>query len=124
MKFMIRSAMLTFLLLLVACHTNGPKSKLCFDDLRASVCGKSAQEIQSLLGEPDLREPVVLGGERWVWWDYTYLDGKRYPPEMRGRLVHLEIVFERQGKPSEVSLSSLRVSDSLSVSYALSQQTR
>lgn len=117
-------ALLFLLLLTMACHATGPKSSLCFDDLRSKVSGKTAQEIRNLLGEPDVREPMVLSGERWVWWNYTYLDGKNYPPEMRGRLVHLEIVLERLGGSSETSLSTLRASDPLSVSYALSQQPR
>ena len=117
-------ALIVLVLLTVACHDTGSKSSLCFDDLRAKVSGKTAQEIRSLLGEPDVREPMVLSGERWVWWNYTYLDGKNYPPEMRGRLVHLEIVLERLSGSSDASQPTLRASDPLSVSYALSQQQR
>ena len=75
----------------------------------------------------DSRQPLVLLGERWVWWNYTYLDGKNYPPEMRGRLVHLEIIFDRkleEGGNAKAALSDLRISDPLSVSYALAQQAK
>ena len=88
--------------------------------------GKSAAEIEKILGQPDLREKMILFGERWVWWNYTYLDGNRYPPDDRGRLVHLEIIFTPTGKSSTSSrptLSDLRPIDPLSVTYILAKPT-
>lgn len=111
-------------LVLVACRQQGSKSPKCFDDIRDMVKGKTAAEVESLLGEPDSRQQLVLSGERWVWWDYTYLDGKNYPPEMRGKVVHLEIIFERAGNAvgnAKAALSDLRAMDPLSVSYTIPQ---
>jgi hypothetical protein len=89
------------------------------------VKGKTAAEVQNLLGRPDSRQKMLLAAERWIWWNYTYLDGNNYPPEMRGRKVHLEIIFERTDKPaenSEPSLSELRAADPLSISYAIAKE--
>jgi hypothetical protein len=113
-------------LVLVACRQQGPRSQKCFDDIRDMVKGRTAAEVESLLGEPDSRQPLILSGERWIWWNYTYLDGKNYSPKNRGRLVHLEIIFERE--PNErgnvkAALSSLRAIDPLAVSYTLAEQS-
>ena len=116
--------LITFVILL-ACGQQGPKSNKSFDAIRDLVKGKTAAEVESLLGEPDSRQPLILSGERWVWWNYTYLDGKNYPPEMRGRVVHLEIIFERAGHAvgnAKAALSELRAADPLSVSYTISQK--
>jgi hypothetical protein len=86
------------------------------------VQGRTAREIASLLGDPDSRQPMPLSGERWIWWNYTYLDGKNYPPEERGRVVHLEIIFEPKVSRSGGSVapvSDLRAEDPLSVSYTI-----
>jgi hypothetical protein len=86
------------------------------------VQGKSAAEIERILGKPDSRQAMRLSGERWVWWNYTYLDGNDYPPEKRGQVVHLEILFERTGEAfgnAAYSPSDLRAADSLSVSYTV-----
>lgn len=112
------------LVFFLACGQEGPKSRKSFDDIRGMVTGRTAAEVESLLGEPDSRQPLVLSGERWVWWDYTYLDGKNYPPGMRGQVVHLEIIFERAGNAvgsAKAALSELRAADPLSVSYTISQ---
>lgn len=88
--------------------------------------GKSAAEITKILGQPDLREKMFVAGERWVWWNYTYLDGNRYPPSDRGRLVHLEIIFSPTGRSaasSEPELSDLRPMDPLSVTYIVSKSS-
>jgi hypothetical protein len=118
--------MLITLVLLLACGQQGAKSKKSFDDIRDMVKGKTAAEVEHLLGEPDSRQPLVLSGERWVWWNYTYLDGKNYPPERRGQIVHLEIIFERMGTVAgnaKAALSDLRAADPLSVSYTIPQST-
>lgn len=117
--------LLITLVILLACGQQGPKSNKSFDAIRDLVKGRTAAEVESLLGEPDSRQPLILSGERWVWWNYTYLDGKNYPPEMRGRVVHLEIIFERVGHAAgnaKAALSELRAADPLSVSYTISQK--
>jgi hypothetical protein len=91
------------------------------------VVGRTANEVEGILGKPDSRQKMLLSAERWTWWNYTFLDGKDYPPEMRGRLVHLEIIFEptRNGSgTSQVAHSDLRASDPLSVTYMLAQEVK
>ncbi len=110
----------TLLLLLVAtlagCGGVRPRSDWSFDEIQRRVSGRSAEEVEKLLGEPDVRQPVLLGDERWVWWNYTYLDGADYPPEERGRVVHLEILFERpDSEPG--SRAAWKISGPLGVSY-------
>lgn len=58
------------------------------------VQGRTTSEVERILGEPDSREAMPISGESWIWWDYTYLDGPDYPPEERGRVVHLKVLFE------------------------------
>lgn len=61
---------------------------------------------------------MMLAGELWVWWNYTYLDGEDYPPEERGRVVHLEITFDRMSEDGKLSPEGeLRVAGPLSVMY-------
>ncbi len=88
------------------------------------VEGKTAAEVESLLGKPDSRETMVMSGERWIWWNYTYLDGSNYAPEERGRVVHLEIVFEPEGSKARASNREpeLRVGGPLGVSYTLPKE--
>jgi hypothetical protein len=91
------------------------------------VVGRTADEVEGILGKPDSRQKMLLSAERWTWWNYTFLDGKDYPPDMRGRLVHLEIIFERAHSgtgASEAALSDLRASDPLSVTYMLAQEVK
>jgi hypothetical protein len=112
-------------LLLFCCGHQQAKSRQCFDDIRKMVEGKTAAEVERILGKPDSRQPMVLTGERWVWWNYTFLDGSDYPPEDRGQVVHLEILFEnmsKAGSMSTASLSDLRAADPLGVSYTLSAE--
>jgi hypothetical protein len=101
---------------LAGCGGVRARSRWSFDEIRNKVSGRSAAEVETLLGAPDVRQPVLLGDERWVWWNYTYLDGADYPPEERGRIVHLEILFER---PDDTSVESgvWRISGPLGVSY-------
>lgn len=118
--------LLCALLLLTSCDSQRPRSSKSFDDLRETVKGKSAGEIEKILGQPDLREKMVLFGERWVWWNYTYLDGNKYPPNDRGRLVHLEIIFTPPGQVSPGSRqasSDLRPMDTLSITYILAKSS-
>lgn len=101
---------------LAGCGGTRPRSDWSFDEIQKRVSGRSAAEVQELLGEPDVRQPVLLGDERWIWWNYTYLDGAVYPPEERGRVVHLEILFERPDDASAAP-AAWRISGPLGVSY-------
>ena len=82
-----------------------PRSQLSFDEIAARVAGLSAAEVTAVLGEPDSRRPVFLRDERWIWWNYTFLAGEDYPPEVRGRVVHLEITFRKPSGAGEGSES-------------------
>ena len=112
-------AVLGLLVFLMACGKTTPRSDRSFDQIRELVAGKSAAEVEALLGEPDTRESVLVGDERWIWWNYTFLDGKDLPPELRGQVVHLEITFERSPDPSASGGSAWRISGPLGVSYSL-----
>ena len=86
-------------------------------EIQALAQGKSAEEIRRLLGDPDSRQVVFDDDERWIWWNYTYLDGKDCPPEMRGRVVHLEIVFRHPRTAEQRSYSEWRVDEPFGVTY-------
>src|SRR5688572_4974458 len=95
------------------------RSDRSFDEIQSLARGKTAQQILQLLGEPDTRQEVFDAGERWIWWNYTFLDGKDCPPEMRGRVVHLEIVVR---DPETISVdrrpySEWRVDDAFGITY-------
>jgi hypothetical protein len=109
------------LLGLAACGRPAARSGRSFDQVQKLVAGKTAAEVATLLGPPDSRQELLADDERWVWWNYTYLDGANYAPEIRGQVVHLEITFE---SPSLVSATPVpreqwRVSGPLGVSYSL-----
>lgn len=108
-------------LLAAGCGHPGAKSDKNFDQIRDLVKGKTASEVEQLLGKPDSQQDMLTSAKRWVWWNYTYLDGKNYPPEMRGKVVHLEIIFERSGEAVEVAgtPSEWRAIDPLGVSYTI-----
>jgi hypothetical protein len=108
----------------IGCDRPRAKSDKSFDEIRGMVNEKTAAEVERLLGEPDSREAMMMSGERWIWWNYTYLDGNNYPPEDRGRVVHLEIVFEPDGPGTKASnhRAELRVGGLLGVSYTLPQK--
>jgi hypothetical protein len=114
----VRRLRTLLLVLVVASGCGGvrPRSDWSFDEIQTRVSGRSAAEVEDLLGAPDIRQPVLLGDERWIWWNYTYLDSAAYPPEERGRVVHLEILFERPDTAS-VSPAAWRISGPLGVSY-------
>jgi hypothetical protein len=80
----------------VACGARVPRSPYTFDQIQRRVAGKSAREVEALLGRPDTRQRLPTRDEKWIWWNYTVLDGKEYAPEVRRRLVHLEIFFDRR----------------------------
>jgi hypothetical protein len=111
----------------MGCNQPHAKSAKTFDDISNLVKGKTAAEVEKLLGRPDSRDPMVMSGERWTWWNYTVLGGSNYPPEERGRVVHLEIIFEPEvarGNPATASTPVLRVMDPLGVSYTIPQITK
>lgn len=88
-----RTAALAMLIAAVGCRAPDARSERSFDEIQALVQGRTAGEVLGLLGEPDSRQVVFDADERWIWWNYTFLDGNDCPPELRGRVVHLEIVF-------------------------------
>jgi hypothetical protein len=105
------------LLLWIACQP----SRKSFDQICKIVHGKTAADVEALLGPPNDRREVLSGTERWVWWNYTFLDGESYPPEVRGTVVHLEITFENPSRLVNVEIphASWRVLDPLGVSYMI-----
>jgi hypothetical protein len=109
------------LLFVAACGRPAARSGRSFDQIQKLVDGKTAAEVAALLGPPDSRQDLLADDERWVWWNYTYLDGADYPPEIRGQVVHLEITFESPVLSSEppVPREHWRVSGPLGVSYSL-----
>lgn len=102
----------------VACRHS--QSNQSFDQICEMVQGKSAAEVEDLLGAPDVRQEILEGDERWIWWEYTFLDGESYPPEVRGQVVHLEIQFQNPSRPLDRQLpyAQWRMSSPLAVSYA------
>lgn len=104
-------------------HAQGPRSQSSFDEICQMVAGKSAAEVEALLGAPDSREEIPIGDQRWIWWDYTFLDGESYSPEVRGKTVHLEITFSSPIGPTRAGTppSQWKVSSPLAVSYILAQ---
>ena len=65
-----------------------------YDEIKTLIDGKTADQVLHLLGEPDSRQVVLDSDERWIWWNFTSLEGNDYPPEIRGGVVHLEILFK------------------------------
>jgi hypothetical protein len=99
------------------------KSAKSFDEIHKMVAGKTAAEVKQLLGPPDNVDKLLLGDERWVWWNYTFLEGTKWAPEMRGKVVHLEITFEgpsfeREGR-EVVAKAEPRVSEPYGVGYVV-----
>jgi len=118
-----RTALLAGLVLLTigAAGCRGPRARSdrSFDQIQALARGKNAQQIVQLLGEPDSRQQVFDAGEQWIWWNYTFLDGKDCPPEMRGRVVHLEIVVRDPHRQAagRRPYSEWLVDDAFGISY-------
>ena len=107
----------------IACFSRA-RSKDSFDQICKKVGGKTAAEVKDLLGAPDYQKQSDLGEEKWLWWNYTVLDGDSYAPEIRGQIVHLEITFSNPRGDSESSLprSQWRVRDLFGVSYLIPDQ--
>lgn len=84
------------------------------------VNGMSTEEIQEILGKPDSKVPMIGPGERWTWWNYTYLDGSDYAPEVRGTVVHLQIIFDLYDQEAETfGLPVANASNAMTISYIL-----
>ncbi|HYG63768.1 MAG TPA: hypothetical protein VEL74_14395 [Thermoanaerobaculia bacterium] len=100
------------LLLIGAEGCGGPRARSdrSFGEIQALARGKTAEQILRLLGDPDSREVVFDNDERWIWWNYTFLDGQDFPPETRGRVVHLEIVFKNPRRSGHTPVSRPRYS--------------
>jgi len=119
-KTRIVLAGLAFLLIgFAGCRGPRARSDHSFNEIQALVRGKTAQQILQLLGEPDSRQEVFDADERWIWWNYTFLDGKDCPPEMRGRVVHLEIVVRNpeRKRASRRPYSEWQVDDAFGITY-------
>ncbi len=119
----IVTAGVAFLLMLgvgvLGCRGTHARSERSFDEIQTLAHGKTAEQILQILGEPDSRQVVFDADERWIWWNYTFLDGNDCPPEMRGRVVHLEIVV-RNPERSHVSrrpYSEWQVDDAFGITY-------
>lgn len=120
MKRKVALALGACLLAVVACHP-GPRSDKSFDEICALVSGKTAAEVEAILGRPDSREKLAIGDWRWIWWNYTFLSGDSYSPEVRGKVVHLEIMFSNPAQEKMVPDSQWRVGGPLAVSYTIPQ---
>ncbi len=109
------------LLVLVSCRATVARSDRSFDEILRLIEGKTAEEIVELLGEPDTRRQVFESDERWIWWNYTFLDGNDHPPELRGHVVHLEVVFRNPAKRSEGRrpYSEWRVAEDFGVDFKM-----
>ena len=111
--------LLSLVLALLACRPSS-RSQRSYDQIRELVTGKSGAEVEFLLGKPDVRENV-LDDQRWIWWNYTFLDGDQYAPEIRGQIVHLEITLQRPAPSSGdtvLPIAQWRAAGPLSVSYS------
>jgi hypothetical protein len=80
--------------------SGAPRWKHSFDEIERQVTGKTEAEVEQILGKPDTREARLVDDDVWIWWDFTFLDGEQYAPELRGQVVHLEITFD---KPAEIA---------------------
>lgn len=103
----------------VGCRGPHARSERSFDEIQTLARGKTAEQILQLLGEPDSRQVVFDADERWIWWNYTFLDGNDCPPEIRGRVVHLEIVIRNpeRSHTSRRPYSEWQVDDAFGITY-------
>ncbi len=105
------------------CGAPGPRSSDSFDTIRQRVVGRSAAEVEALLGRPDSRQRLATGDENWTWWNYTDLRGAQYAPEVRHQIVHLEVLLAcdggvGRGPGAAGGPARCRVDDPLAVSYS------
>jgi hypothetical protein len=97
-----------------------PRSQQPFDQIQREVSGKSEAEVETLLGRPDAHESRLVGDEVWIWWNFTFLDGDQYSPDVRGQVVHLEITFDKPvtGADPDVPHAAWRVAGPFSVNFS------
>lgn len=101
-------------------HEIGSVRHRSFDELRRRLEGKSAAETVELLGEPDTRQEVFGGDMRFIWWRRAVLDGPNYAPEVRGRVVHVQIVFRNPGaRAAGASYASWQMDEGLGIGFWL-----
>jgi hypothetical protein len=115
-KAILQLLLLSLLLSLLACR-HSARSQRSYDQLRDLVTGKTGAEVEHILGHPDLRESV-LDDQRWIWWNYTFLDGDQYAPEIRGQMVHLEVVLKKPAGGINLPIAQWRAIGPLAVSYS------
>jgi hypothetical protein len=115
----IAVVLLLGLTLAVSCGAPSPRSRRSFDEIQQLVGGKTAREVEDLLGHPDSRR-FLADDEKWIWWNYTVLDGEHYAPEIRGQVVHLEIIFESPAAAGVAASprAEWRVNGPFAVSYS------
>jgi hypothetical protein len=104
----------------LACSGHTIRSERSFDQIQRLVAGKTEIEVERLLGPPDMREARLADDEVWIWWDYTFLDGNQYAPELRGQAVHLEVTFRKPVvvEGQEVPKAGWRVAGPFSVNFS------
>ena len=114
----LKSVLVVFLVLGISCSP-ATRPRKSFEEICRNVEGKTTAEVKAMLGEPNFHQVNPLGIERWIWWNYAELDGESYPPEVRGRVVHLEITFAAPSGPAGGSLphSQWRVRQPFGVAY-------
>ena len=119
---------LVLCILLQACSRSGARSAMSFPEIRELVENKTAAQVEAILGPPDTRQPALLDSERWIWWNYTFLDGDEYAPERRGQVVHLEIAFDPPGNRGSPAFTprerrshyaEWKISELLGITYAI-----
>lgn len=108
-------------LLTFACTPPKARTERSYDEIKDLVVGKTTAEVTKLLGEPDTRQKLLDEDEKWIWWNYTFLEGNNYPPEKRGKVVHLEILFRSPSivLPSASPPEEWRVDKDFGVTYEL-----
>ncbi len=108
------------LLAMAGCQGPHARSARSFEEINQLVAGRDAPAVVNLLGEPDTRRPLFGADEKWIWWNYTFLAGHNHPPELRGRVVHLEITLTANNNDSEHFIpTSRRVPGRLGIAYRL-----
>lgn len=102
------------------CHAPAARSRHSFDQIQHLVAGRTELEVECLLGSPDTRESRLVDDDVWIWWNFTFLDGEQYAPELRGQIVHLEITFDRPFavEGQQVPRASWRIAGPYSVNFS------
>jgi hypothetical protein len=100
--------------------SGAPRWRQSFDQIERQVTGKTEAEVEQILGKPDTREARLVDDDVWIWWDFTFLDGEQYAPELRGQVVHLEITFDKPAETvgQDVPHTAWRVAGPYSVNFS------